>query len=221
MIFAALVLTQTSKPPEVSQLVRQVRAAYRNCGAYRDVGTQVIWNIDKSRTKTIWGQWKFATIFARPQLRLEVSERKNGAWVSSVLWTDKSTTKLFIGIDRSVQTVDLLRSGLMSLTTLCFGIADRVPFLLLPLIEQYDLFEELEWKAGAPTKVRGRDCYVLVSRDSSMKLWIDRRSSLLVQIHESTDHGGGRRTLKIVEYTPTLNTKVQQSEFKGPAAYGN
>ncbi|MCC7436202.1 MAG: hypothetical protein IT363_16120 [Methanoregulaceae archaeon] len=228
MILAALALAQTtSATTDVTRLVRQVRAAYATCKTYRDFGTQMIWNVDKARTKTIWGEWKFNTTFARPaQIRLEVSERKGASrWVSSVLWTIKkgqgsAPAQIHFGFDGSVERVKELRAGFASLASLSFGIADRVPLLLAPSKDPFDLLDEHEWKVGAMDKVRGHDCYVLRSEDSSVKLWIDKRTSLLVQIHEQNDVGGGRSTLKVVQYTPTLNTQVQQNEFKGPVPSG-
>jgi len=227
-ILAALALAQTtSSTPDVARLVRQVRAAYTNCKTYRDVGTQVIWNIDSRGTKSIWGEWKFNTTFARPaQIRLEVSERKGASrWVSSVLWTiskgkGPAPAVIHFGFDGSVEQVKELRAGFASLASLCFGIADRVTLLLVPSKDRFDLLDEHEWKKGSAEKLRGYDCDVLRSRDSSVKLWIDRRTSLLVQIQEQNDLGGGSSTLKVVSYTPKLNTKVQESEFRGPASSG-
>lgn len=228
MILAALALAQTtSANTDVTRLVRQVRAAYANCKAYRDFGTQVIWNVDSRGAKTIWGEWKFKTTFARPaQIRLEVSERKGASrWVSSVLWTIRkgqgsAPENIHFGFDGSVEQVKELRAGFASLASLSFGIADRVPLLLVPSKDPFDLLDEHEWKKGSVEKVRGYDCELLRSHDSSVKLWIDKRTSLLVQIQEQNDIGGGRRTLKEVFYRPTLNTQVQQNEFKGPDPSG-
>lgn len=228
MVLAALALAQTtSATPDVARLVRQVRAAYANCKTYRDVGTQVIWNIDSRGTKAIWGEWKFNTTFARPaQIRLEVSERKGASrWVSSVLWTTRkgqgsAPAQIHFGFDGSIEQVKELRAGFASLASLSFGIADRVPWLLIPSKDPFDLLDEHEWKKGSAEKLRGYDCDVLGSGDSSVKLWIDKRTSLLVQIQEQNDLGGGSSTLKVIKYTPTLNTQVLQNEFKGPASSG-
>ena len=220
-LLAALALTQaTARPVDVARLVRQVRAAYKSCKTYRDHGTQVIWNIDSRGSKTIWGEWKFATIFERPaKLRLEVNERSGSRWVTSVLWTPRkgsisSSARLYIGLDGSVTRVDDLWTGFSSLATLCSGIADRVPVLLIPSKEPFDLLDEHKWKSTGVERLGGRDCYVLRSSDSSSKIWVDKRTTLIVQLHEWRDHGGGRSTLKMVQYTPKINIRVQGSEFK-------
>jgi hypothetical protein len=73
-----------------------------------------------------------------------------------------------------------------------------------------------KWKMSGAEKIKERECSVLISTDSSVKIWIDKRTSLLLQQHEKTDLGGGLSTLKVIQFTPSVNAKVEDKEFKGP-----
>lgn len=228
MLATIALILPVHAPIEVDRLVRQVRTTYSGCKTYRDSGTQTIWRIDSKGSKAVWGEWKFATIFARPKkLRLEVSEREGGnKWMTSVLWTTASTKgsrsprgeigRLHIGLDGSENPVSDLETGLIALSSLGFGIANQVPRLLMPSDYLSSALDLNKWKMGGAEKIKERECSVLISTDSLVKLWIDKRASLLIQLQEKTDLGGGLSTLKVVQFTPSINAKVEDKEFKGP-----
>jgi hypothetical protein len=228
MLVAVALFLPLHAPAEVDRLVRQVRTTYSTCKTYRDSGTQTIWRIDSKGAKAVWGEWKFATIFARPKkLRLEVSEREGGnKWMTSVLWTTARAKgsgsargevgRLHMGLDGSEHAVPDLEMGLISLASLCFGIANQVPRLLMPSDYLPSVLDLYKWKMNGAETINGRECSVLTSTDSSVKLWIDKRTSLLLQQHEKTDLGGGLSTLKAIQFTPSINAKVEDKEFKGP-----
>lgn len=228
MLAAIALFLPVHSPNEVDRLVRHVRTTYSGCKTYRDSGTQTIWRIDSKGAKAVWGEWKFATIFARPKkLRLEVSERDiNNKWMTSVLWTTVGAKgsrssrgevgRLHIGLDGSEQSVPDLDTGLISLAGLSFGIANQVPRLLMPSDYLSSVLGLYKWKMSGAEKIKERECSVLISTDSSVKLWIDKRTSLLLLLHEKTDLGGGLSTLKAIQFTPSVNAKVEDREFKGP-----
>jgi hypothetical protein len=228
MLAAIALFLPVHAPNEVDRLVRQVRTAYSGCKTYRDSGTQTIWRIDSKGAKAVWGEWKFATIFARPKkLRLEVSEREGGnKWMTSVLWTTTSTKgssssrreigRLHIGLDGSENSVTDLETGLIALSSLGFGIANHLPRLLMPPDYLSGVLDLNKWKMSGAEKIKERECSVLISTDSLVTLWIDKRTSLLLQLKEKTDLGGGLSTLKAIQFTPSINSKVEDKEFKGP-----
>ncbi len=228
MLVAFALILPVHATTEVDRLVRQVRTTYSTCKTYRDSGTQTIWRIDSKGSKTAWGEWKFATIFARPKkLRLEVSEREGGnKWMTSVLWTTAGAKgsrssrgevgRLHIGLDGSENSVTDLETGLIALSSLGFGIANQVPRLLMPSDYLPSVLGLYKWKMSCAEMIKERECSVLISTDSSAKLWIDKRTSLLLQQHEKTDSGGGISTLKVITFTPSVNAKVEDKEFRGP-----
>ncbi len=228
MLVVAALFPPAHAPAEVARLIRQIRTTYSTCKTYRDSGTQTIWRIDKKGSRTVWGEWKFSTIFARPKhLRLEISERAGpNKWLTSVLWTvpgSKATStpkreigRLYIGLDGSQEPVTDLESGLVALSSLSFGIATQVPSLLLPSPSSSTVLDLYKWKLGKGERVKEKECSVLISNDSLVKLWIDKKTFLIRQVQDTTDLGDGPSSVRVVQFAPEINVKVLDSEFVGP-----
>lgn len=238
MIGVAAFLVSQANPTarDLPRLIGQIRAVYKTCKTYRDTGSQTIWVQDKNGERTPWGKWMFSTLFLRPgHLRCEVSEPAKGSKhrITSVLWTVKEPGRkpiplsdslqptsypisIYTGLDGSSRMTDDFVAGISSFASLCFGIVDKVPCMLLPTeVVPGDLaVNDLRWVG--PEKVGTHSCFVLSSKELTTKFWFDNQTKLLIKLSETQDFGDGRSSIKLIQYSPQINTPISESIFKGP-----
>lgn len=241
IVVAAFLAFQTKAAPnDLPRLLNQIRASYRTCKTYRDTGSQTIWTLENGK-KTLWGEWKFSTVFLRPgRIRCEVSERsKDGKrWLTSVIWTVKQPgdyaklarnsdeptpypVDLTMALDGSLHTKNGFTAALASLNSLSFGSFDTVPELLLPSAIMPSLLDTTDLRWVGEEKLGTRNCFILASKELEPQFWFDRRSCLLIRSKQTSSTETGKSSITLKQYVPLVNVVVQESEFKGPKAIGS
>jgi hypothetical protein len=216
-LFAGVAYSSQDQPPSAQEIMKQMISVYASCSRYVDQGeVRTIFLEGNGRRKVIK---PFSTAFVRPSgFRFEFKARRgdDDEWSRYIIWKGAESVKTWWSIKPGVQSPENLSFALAAAAGVSSLASATVPTLLMPEMKLASRIKNLsELKLIGEEKVNGRNAHKIEgtdSRKSTLTLWVDRESLLIVKMYE-------RRKFHTFEtettttYKPQLDIEIAQEKL--------
>lgn len=210
LLFVGVAYSSQGQSPSAQQIMDRMISVYASCNSYVDEGkVRTIFLGNGRRTVK-----RFSTAFVRPSdFRFEYKERReDDKWNRYIIWKGAESVKTWWSVRPGVESPQNLSFALGGAAGVSSLAATTVPTLLMPKMTIGNLIKSLsELKLIGEEEVNGSNAYKIEGidwRKSTVTLWVDRGSLLIVKIYQRT-RVGTFETETTTTYKPQVNVVAQ------------
>lgn len=210
LLFVGVAYSSQGQSPSAQQIMDRMISVYASCNSYVDEGkVRTIFLGNGRRTVK-----RFSTAFVRPSdFRFEYKERReDDKWNRYIIWKGAESVKTWWSVRPGVESPQNLSFALGGAAGVSSLAATTVPTLLMPEMTIGNLIKSLsELKLIGEEEVNGSNAYKIEGidwRKSTVTLWVDRGSLLIVKIYQRT-RVGTFETETTTTYKPQVNVVAQ------------